>query len=178
MGTGSWVSGDLYNGRIVRIPNSAVPERSACNYSQGFPFIWDEIKVVFTPTSDCQLAREMLLRAAQEAIGEDPVEATSSKAMSDYYRSDNAPLEPTVAPVVNAGSLEFAVSYAIDYTKRTAMKAQLFTKIVEAVTNSHGRLEWTSAAVTVVHKPATPGAIETHPSSLIHGAGHAGDSHS
>ncbi len=108
METGNWVSGDLYNGRIVRIPNSAVLKGSVFNYSQGFPFIWDEIRVVFTAASDSQLAREMLLRVAKEGIGEYLVEAQNSwKEITDNYRSANPPLEPTVALVVNAGSLEF-----------------------------------------------------------------------
>src|ERR1700678_3358117 len=67
METGNWVSKDLYNGRIVRIPNSAVLKGSVFNYSQGFQFIWDEIKVLVTTTSDCQLAREMLLRVPASA---------------------------------------------------------------------------------------------------------------
>ena len=73
--TGNWVSGDLYNGRIVRIPNSAVLKGIVFNYSQGFRFIWDEIKVLFATSSDCQFAREMLLRVAKESIGEYLVEA-------------------------------------------------------------------------------------------------------
>src|SRR5271170_5480177 len=84
METGSWVSGDLYNGRIVRIPNSAVLKGSVFNYSQGFRFTWDEIKVVLTGTSDSQFARAMLLRVAKEAIGEYLLEAKSSwKTMSE-----------------------------------------------------------------------------------------------
>ena len=109
METGNWVSRDLYNGRVVRIPNSAVLKGSVFNYSQGFQFIWDEIKVLFTTTSDYKLAREMLLRVAKDAIGEYLLEAQVSwKAMSDNYGSVNPPLEPTVALVVNAGSLEFS----------------------------------------------------------------------
>src|SRR6202453_3896822 len=142
---GNWVSGDLYNGRIVRIPNSAVLKGSVFNYSQGFRFVWDEIKIPFTTTSDCQFAREMLLRVAKEAIGEYLAEAqTSWKAISDNYRSENPPLEPNVALVVDAGSLEFTVSYVVDYAKRTAMKDQLFTKIVQEVANSNGQLSWAS----------------------------------
>src|ERR1700729_2011993 len=68
--TGNWVSKDLYNGRIVRIPNSTVLKGSVFNYSQGFQFIWDEIKVLLTTSSDCQFARDMLCRIAKEAIGE------------------------------------------------------------------------------------------------------------
>ncbi len=175
--TGNWVSKDLYNGRIVRIPNSTVLKGSVFNYSQGFHFIWDEIKVLLTTTSDFQLAKEMLLRVAKEAIGEYLVEAqTSWKAMSDNYQSTNPPLDPIVALVVNAGSLEFTVSYVVDYTKRIAMQDQLFTRVVEEIANSKGRLQWASPPGATVSQPVTPGAIGEHPSSSTHGAGHAADS--
>jgi len=180
METGNWVSRDLYNGRIARIPNSTVLRGSVFNYSQGFRFVWDEINVRFKITSDCQLAKAMLLRAANEAIGEYLVEAQSSwKVMSDNYQSANPPLKPTVALVVNAGSLEFAVSYVVDYTKRTAMKDQLFTKIVEEVANSDGRLEWASSAVIPMSPPGDAGheSKALLPSSSTLGAGHAADSH-
>src|SRR6202030_2623535 len=180
METGSWVSGGLYNGRIVRIPNSAVLKGSVFNYSQGFRFIWDEIKVRLTNTSDRQFAREMLLRVAKEAIGEYLVEAqTSWKVISDDYRSENPPLEPTVALVVNSGSLEFTVSYVVDYTKRTAMQDQLFTKIVEEIANSKGRLEWASSAVIPMRPPGAAGheSKALLPSSSTLGAGHIADSH-
>ncbi len=174
MEIGNWVSRDTYSGRIVRIPNSMVLKGSVFNYSQGFRFIWDEIKVVLTTGSDCQLAREMLLRVAKMAIGEYEVEAqTSWKRVSENYRSANPALEPTVALVVNAGSLEFTLDYVVDYTKRSARKDQLFTKIVEEVANSNGRLEWASSGVTVINQRETPESIERHLSSSTRGAGAA-----
>ena len=176
--TGNWVSKDMYNGRVVRIPNSTVLKGTVFNYSQGFRFVWDEIKTVFTTTSDCQLAREMLLRVAKESIGEYLVEAEASwRAISENFRSENPPLEPTVALVVNGASLEFSVDYVVDYTKRTAMKDRLFTKIVQEVANSNGRLEWASSGVTVANQPTAPDAIEVHPSSSTRGAGHTAGSH-
>src|SRR6202166_1455445 len=178
METGNWVSRDLYNGRIARIPNSTVLKGSVFNYSQGFRFVWDEINVLFKITSDCQLAKAMLLRAANEAIGEYLVEAQSLwKVMSDNYQSANPPLEPTLALVVNAGSLEFTVSYVVNYTKRTAMKDQLFTKVAEEVSNSDGRLQWASSGVTLIKQPAAPDAIEARRSSSTRGGSRAADSH-
>jgi small-conductance mechanosensitive channel len=175
METGTWVSKDLYSGRIVRIPNSTVLKGSVFNYSQGFRFIWDEIKVVFTITSDCQFAREMLLRVATEAVGGYLADArTSWKLMSDNYQSANPPLEPTITLVVNAGSLEFGVSYVVDYTKRTAMQDHLFTKIVQEVANSNGRLAWASSGVTFISQPLPPDATEP---PLPPGTGRAAGSH-
>jgi small-conductance mechanosensitive channel len=155
METGNWVAQDRYNGRVVRIPNSAVLKGAVFNYSQGFQFVWDEIKVVLSATSDCQLARETFSRLAKEAVGEYLLEAqTSWKAISDNYRSANPSLEPTVALVVNAGSFEFTISYVVAYTRRTAMKDQLFTGIVKEVSKSGGRLQWSSSAITVINQVA------------------------
>src|ERR1700734_496592 len=157
METGNWVSKDLYNGRIARIPNSTILKVSVFNYSQGFRFIWDEIKVVLTGTSNPQLARAMLLSVAKEAISEYLLEAQSSwQAVSENYQSVNPPLEPTVALVVNSGSLEFTVSYVVDYTKRIVKQDQLFTKIAQEVADSNGRLKWASPAITVISQPVTP----------------------
>jgi small-conductance mechanosensitive channel len=178
METGNWVSKDLYNGRIVRIPNNIVLKVAVFNYSQGFRFIWDEIKVLFTTTTDCQLAREMLLRAAKEAIGEYLIEAqTSWNVMSEYYQGANPPLEPTVALAVNAGTLEFSVSYVVDYTKRTAMQDQLFTRIVQEVANSDGRLAWATSETSITNRPPTPAAVEAHPLSSTRATGHTAGSH-
>src|SRR5580704_14359782 len=178
METGNWVSKDLYNGRIVRIPNNILLKVPVFNYSQGFRFIWDEIKVLLTTTSDCQLAREMLLRAAKEAIGEYLIEAQASwKAMSDYYRGANPPLDPTVALVVNGGSLEFTVSYVVDYAKRTAMQDRLFSKIVEGVASSNGQLTWAPSSVTNINLPPTPDAASTPPSSSPLGTAQTAGSH-
>ena len=155
METGNWVSGDLYNGRIVRIPNNAVLKGPVFNYSQGFRFVWDEIKVRLTSKSDHQLAREMLLRVAKETVSDYQVEAQDSwNRITENYRIENPLLEPIVTLQANGEALEFSLSYIVDYTKRTIVKDQLFTKIVDEVVNSNGRLEWTSSSTTAV-QPAT-----------------------
>lgn len=157
--TGNWVRKDLYNGRIVRVPNSALLKGSVFNYSQGFPFVWDQIKVAFTTGSDFQFAKDMLTRVAREAVGDYLLEAQASwKVVSDYYETVSPPLEPTVTLVVNAGNLEFDVSYVVHYTKRTAMQDQLFTKIVQEVAKSNGRLQWSSTPTPVVIQPPTAAA--------------------
>jgi small-conductance mechanosensitive channel len=158
METGNWVSGDLYNGRIVRIPNGAVLKGQVFNYSQGFRFVWDEVKARFSSESDHRQAREMLLRVANETVTDYLKEAQNSwKKVVENYRLAHPLLEPTVTLLVSGGSLEFSLSYIVDYTKRTVVKDQLFTKIVDEVANSHGRIEWASCSTTVVLQP---GAVD------------------
>lgn len=156
METGNWVSGDLYNGRIVRIPNNAVLKGPVFNYSQGFRFVWDEIKVRLTSASDHQQARAMLLRVAKETVSDYLVEAQASwKLVLENYRLENPVLEPMVNLQASGGSLEFSLSYIVDYTKRTIVKDHLFTKIVDEVVNSNGKLEWASSSGTVVPQSPT-----------------------
>ena len=74
----------------------------------------------------------------------------SWKEIIENYPSANPSLEPNVTFVVNAGSLEFSISYVVDYMKRTSVKDQLFTKIVEEVAKSNGRLEWAPTTIRAV----------------------------
>lgn len=155
METGKWVSGDLYNGRIVRIPNSTVLKGLIFNYSQGFRFVWDEIKIPFTSESDHSYAREMLLRVGKEIVHDYLSEAQDAwKQIVDNYRVDHPSLEPSVTLQVSNGSLEFSLSYIVDYASRTAVKDQLFTKIVDEVLSSNAKLKWASPLTAVVLQPA------------------------
>jgi small-conductance mechanosensitive channel len=149
METGNWVSGDLYNGRVARIPNAFVLKGPVWNYSQGFRFVWDEIKVPVTTYSDHVLAREMLLRVADETVADLLEKADSAwKKVTDDFQIAASRLEPTVSLAVSAGVLEFTLSYIVDYAKRTAMKDKLYTRIVEEITKSNGRLNWASSSAS------------------------------
>jgi small-conductance mechanosensitive channel len=153
--TGNWVSGDLYSGRVARIPNSLVLKGLVFNDSQGFRFVWDEVKIRLTAGSDHEHARQMLLRVAKETVSNYLAEAQDSwKRIVENYRIQNRPLEPTVTLQAGGGSLEFSLSYLVDYTKRTTVKDQLFTKIVDEVASSEGRLQWASSSATTVPRSA------------------------
>jgi small-conductance mechanosensitive channel len=162
METGSWVSRDLYSGRVVRVPNSYVLKGPVYNYSQGFRFVWDEIKVVLSANSDQYEARRVLIGVAKETVASYLAEAERSwKEVADNYRLEDPRLEPTVTLVVSGGSLEFTVSYIVDYRDRTAMKDQLFTRIVDEVVKSNGRLAWASSSSgTQASLPAASEKVE------------------
>lgn len=158
MEIGNWVSEDLYSGRLARIPNGLVLSGPVFNYSQGFRFLWDEIKISLTAQSDHHLAREMLLRVVNEAgVPYMNGAETAWKLGTDSFRIANPRLEPTVALVMNGGCLEFTVSYLVDYRERTAMKDRLFTRIAEEITKSGGQLRWGSSSTAAADQAATAG---------------------
>lgn len=63
---GGWCEGEQSTGRIVHMPNSLLFRGPTINYSQGFPFVWNELTVVVTFESDWEAAKQVLLEWAEE----------------------------------------------------------------------------------------------------------------
>lgn len=59
---GQWVDYEQSTGRIIHIPNSKVFTESQANYTQEFPYIWNEIDVMVTFESDWKKAKKILNR--------------------------------------------------------------------------------------------------------------------
>jgi small-conductance mechanosensitive channel len=148
--TGNSVSRDLYSGRVARITNAAVLKGQVFNYSQGFPFVWDEIRIQLSSSSDHDLARELLLSVGREIVKEYLPEARRSwQRVTDNYRIENSQLEPTVMLSVTDGNLEFSLNYIVDYARRDMVKDRVFTNIVDRVVRSDGRLKWPTSSTIV-----------------------------
>src|SRR5271166_449406 len=174
METGHGVSGDLYSGRMASVPNGAVIKGPTFNDSQGFRFVWDEIKIRFTLDSDHVLAREMLLQIARESVSDYVAKTEKSwEHVTDDFRIANLRREPTVTlVVVDGGYVEFTVSYVVDYLKRTVMKDQLFTRILDEVNKSDSKVRWVSSSSPATPPPAPAPAsqdLRASPSSVAGG---------
>jgi small-conductance mechanosensitive channel len=70
MEIGEWVSTDNYSGRIVKLSNAFVFRGPIYNYSQDFPFVWDEFALPIRYGSDRELAKQIVVRAAAEVLSE------------------------------------------------------------------------------------------------------------
>jgi len=154
MEIGQWVNSDLYNGRIVKIANSFVFKEPVFNYSGDFPFLWDEITVPVKYGSDYRLSRDIFQRILAEVTGEYSQKAKASWAeLIHLYRVDPAELDPRVFLVANDNWMEFTLRYVVDYKKRRLTKDHLFTRILEEVDQTNGRVALASATFHLVETP-------------------------
>jgi small-conductance mechanosensitive channel len=154
METGQWVKADLYNGRIVRIANSFVFKEPVFNYSGDFPFLWDEITVPVKYGSDYKLAREILQKIADDAVGGlIPVAKKTWHGMVDKYRIEDARIEPMVTLIANDNWLEFTIRYVTDFKRRRSTKDVLFTRIMEEFVATDGKVSLASATFQLVDAP-------------------------
>lgn len=70
MEIGEWISSDNYSGRIVKLSNAFVFKGPVYNYSQDFPFVWDEFNLPIRYGSDVELAKALIIDVAQESLSE------------------------------------------------------------------------------------------------------------
>lgn len=154
MEIGQWVNADLYNGRIVKIANSFVFKEPVFNYSGDFPFLWDEITVPVKYGSDYRLARDIFQRILLDITGDYVEQAKASWAtLSRQYRIEPAELDPRVFLIANDNWMEFTLRYLVDYKKRRITKDLLFTRVLEDVDRTSGRVSLASATFHLVEAP-------------------------
>jgi small-conductance mechanosensitive channel len=154
MEIGEWVQYDQYTGRMVRVSNSFVFKEPVINYSAGFPFIWDEVKIPVRHGSDHRLTRSILQKVAYELTGRYTKEARTAWAkMKKRFLIEKASLEPTVFLIANDNWLEFSVRYIVDLKRRRTVKDRFFTRILDEIEKSSGKISIASTTFQIVEPP-------------------------
>ena len=154
MEMGDWVKGDLYNGKLVRVANSFVFKEPVYNYSGDFPFLWDEITIPIKTSSDHLFARELFLDTLKEEVGGYAKEVAKSwEKMTDRYQIEKARLEPFISMSFDENWLTFTLRYVVEFKSRRGTKDRLYTRILEAIIASEGKIEIASAAYEITAFP-------------------------
>lgn len=97
MEMGEWVSGDLYNGRIITLANSYVFKERIHNYSAEYPFLWDEIQVPIRIESDHELARKVFSKVVNDICEDYAIKSEKGwKNMANKFRVEQANVRPTI----------------------------------------------------------------------------------
>ena len=154
MEVGQWVDGDLYNGRVVRVANAFVFKEPVFNYSGDFPFLWDEIKVPVKYGCDHRLTRE-ILQSVADAIVLDYARGAKEawRGLVAKYMLEDATVEPMITLVANDNWMEFTLRYVVDYKSRRTTRDRLFTRILDEIEKTDGRVALASATFHLVETP-------------------------
>ncbi len=154
MEIGDWVSGDLYNGKMVRVANSFVFKEPVFNYSGDFPFLWDEIIIPIKTDCDYVLARKLLTEILQDEMGNYAKEVEASwKKMTDQYQIEKARLEPWINMRFDENWISLTLRYVVDFKSRGSTKDRLFSRILEAIRATEGKVQIASAAMEITAFP-------------------------
>ena len=114
MEIGQWVESDNYTGRIVKLSNAFVFKGPVYNYSQDFPFIWDEFNLPIRYGSDIDLAKAILIKVATDLLSEYTQASKNqwTEVVSKYYIED-AMVDPTLAITLTDNWVKFNLRYIL-----------------------------------------------------------------
>jgi small-conductance mechanosensitive channel len=154
MEIGQWVSTDNYSGRIVKLSNAFVFKGAIYNYSQDFPFIWDEFNLPIRYGSDIELAKSIVVKIASQILSEYTTGSKSQwKDVVNKYYIEDAIVDPTLAIKLTDNWIEFNLRYIVDYKKRRVTKHLLNDAIRKGIEATNGKVVLASSTFELIKIP-------------------------
>lgn len=154
MEIGEWVSSDNYSGRIVKISNAFVFKGPIKNYSMDFPFVWDELNILITYTSDAELAKTIIMNSANELLCDYTKKSKAKwEEMVAHYYIEDATIEPTIAINLTDNWIQLNLRYITDYKKRRNTKHTLFQHIERTISKTEGKVTLASTTLQLLEVP-------------------------
>ncbi len=128
---GEWVGADQSTGRVVHIPNKKILDVSLANYTENFPFIWNELPVLLTFESDWEKAKYILLEIIRE-INEEQLEAARSVIKSSHskYMIYYGTLTPIVYSSVQESGILLTIRYLCKPQERRNTSSRTWEQIL------------------------------------------------
>lgn len=128
---GNWVDADQSTGRIIHIPNGKVFMEAQANYSTGFEYIWNELRVRLTFESNWEKAKNILQQIINEYAADISKDAEkeifeASKNYMIYYKH----LTPIVYTKVKEYGVELTVRYLCNPRKRRGSEHEIWQNIL------------------------------------------------
>lgn len=132
MEIGEWVKADQYTGRIVTVANRFIFSAPVYNYTQHWGYLWDEITVPVTYTSDWRQAAEIMLQHGNEYTEELHKDAEAGLAqMMDRFPLQRTIVEPTIYLTMTDNWVEITLRYIVKARERRKVKAQLNRELLQ-----------------------------------------------
>ena len=132
MEIGQWVKADQYTGRVVTISNKALFDNPVFNYTRHWGYLWDEIMIPVTYTSDWRRTADIMLDVGNhytEQLQED-AEAKLVKLI-DRFPLKQTKVEPTIYFVMTDNWIEITLRFVMDAQEGRKVKAQLNRELLQ-----------------------------------------------
>jgi small-conductance mechanosensitive channel len=110
-----WLKSREYTGRVVMVTNARIFEEPVFNYTREFPYIWEELSLPVSYSSDRAKAEQILLSAATKHTV--PITQLSEPALREMerrYLMKPAELKPHVYYRLTDNWLELTVRFIVE----------------------------------------------------------------
>lgn len=132
MEIGKWVRAEQYTGRIVTVANRAVFSEPVYNYTQHWHYLWDEIVIPITYTSDWRRAGEIMLEHGRACTTDFQSQAQAEfSALAEDYPIHETTVEPVLYVVMTDNWIEMTLRYVVEVRERRRVKGQLHQELLQ-----------------------------------------------
>jgi small-conductance mechanosensitive channel len=153
MEIGEWVKADQYTGRVVSVANRVVFSDPVFNYTQHWPYLWDEIMIPITYGSDWRHAGEIMLQHSREYSSHLQTQAQAGlHALMKRYPVHDMPVEPLLYIVMTDNWIEMTLRYIVEARKRREVRGQLHLELLQHF-GSEADITVASATIEIVGFP-------------------------
>jgi small-conductance mechanosensitive channel len=119
MEIGNWISGDQYSGRTIQFANAQVFGTPVFNYTRTFGYIWDEVRIPITYSSNIKVMSDILRSAGHSYTQKFLAGAQQQlERMQRYFMVQNFELHPDVYVKVTDNYIELTLRYIVDPKQR------------------------------------------------------------
>lgn len=132
---GNWVDADQSTGRLVHVPNGKVFSTPVANYTEGFPYIWEELSVLVTFESDWKAAERIVAASLRDHAPDstDPQIVNSIRQAGEQYMIRYQHLTPTTYVSVKDSGVMISGRYLVGVRSRRSVKDALWRSILESL---------------------------------------------
>jgi len=134
MEVGNWIGGDQASGRIVQISNSKIFGAPVFNYTQNFGYIWDEIELPITYSSNAAQASAILLEVGRNYTKEFLTGARAAlERMQRYFVVPKFELDPVVYIEITSNWVSLRMRYVVDPKERRNATNFIWREVFERI---------------------------------------------
>lgn len=149
-----WVAGDQPTGRVVTVPNAEVISGSVSNYTDDHSFIWDEIHVPITYTSNWKKAEKIIQEIMNNYTADiTPIAQKEIKKLEEKYFLSSANTQSNVFIKITDNWISLYGRYVTYARERRILNSHINKAILEAFENeSDITIASTTVTVTTTNK--------------------------
>jgi small-conductance mechanosensitive channel len=132
MEIGAWVQADQYTGRVVSVANRMVFSGPVSNYTQQWPYLWDEIVIPITYESNWRRVVEIMLAHGRQYSSSmlADAEAKWQELQRRYPALVPTSVEPSLYIVMTDNWIELTLRYVVEARHRRLVRAQLHQELL------------------------------------------------
>lgn len=160
MEIGQWVKADQYTGRVVTISNKTLFDNPVFNYTRHWGYLWDEIMIPVTYTSDWRRTADIMLDVGHKYTAQlqEDAEAKLTKLI-DRFPLKQTKVEPTIYFVMTDNWIEITLRFVMDAQEGRKVKAQLNRELLQQFEEEEN-ITIASATFDIVGFPSPKGDLD------------------